>query len=114
MEASALRREDLGAIAQAMHFPGYGPAPGMSTAAVTRTHRNWQGYAISGVGYNFLVECTYGERWMLQQPTRRPNLTVHGAVRYALEKDKFFLLDEDGYFFDMFIIEKALVLPPKP
>jgi hypothetical protein len=64
-----------------------------------------------GEGYKYLVQCPFGDQ-ILWKRTRRPNVTVHGPIRYAIEDGKFYLLDEDGYTFEMFVVEKAL-LPAK-
>jgi hypothetical protein len=41
-----------------------------------------------------------------------PNVTVNGPIHYATEKGKFYMLDDDGKYFEMTVLEKAL--PPAP
>lgn len=103
VEATVLKDEDYGAIAQGTGSGGYGVYTG--TATVRRLRVVWQGYRIEGNGYVFKV--AYPLR------KQRPNVTVHGPVRYALEPGgKFYMLDEDGIIFKMFVVEKALAEKP--
>jgi hypothetical protein len=67
----------------------------------------WQGFQIEGNGYRFTVTC----------PIRRnhsPNVTVNGPVKYAMEKGRFYLLDDDDKEWEMTVLEKALIAPPTP
>jgi hypothetical protein len=100
VEATVLKDEDYGAMG--MGIPaGYG----QSSVMVTRMRIVWQGYRIEGNGYVFKVAC----------PLRRnrPNVTVHGPVKYAMEPGgKFYMQDEDGREFKMFVVEKALAQLP--
>lgn len=41
-----------------------------------------------------------------------PNVTVHGQVKYATDKDGFYLLDDDGREFRMTVLLKSLKTPP--
>ncbi|MGO9011145.1 MAG: hypothetical protein ACLQPN_13675 [Bryobacteraceae bacterium] len=92
------------------------PPGGNPYAAAAAAHRppniqriptTWQGFRIEGNGYRFLVMCPV-------RPKHSPNVTVNGPVKYAMEKGKFYLLDEDGKEWEMTVLEKALVLPPPP
>jgi len=74
----------------------------MAAAAAARpTHRIWQGFTIQGAVYTFVVACPV---WL----RHTPNVTVHGPIKYTMEKGKFFLLDDDQKEFEMFVLEKAL------
>lgn len=64
-----------------------------------------QGYRITGNGYSFLVSCDI-------RRGKVPNVTVHGAIKYALVDGTFYLLDEDGREFKATVLEKALLPPP--
>jgi hypothetical protein len=117
VEASALQRENLGARAVGMQFPGTGgPAPQMSSATVVGLHRTWQGLMVQGNGMMFTVACQieHVTRHLLAYKitSTKPNVTVHGPIKYALEGTDFYIQDEDGKEFKMMILQKALVTPP--
>jgi hypothetical protein len=61
-----------------------------------------QGYRITGGGYKFDVYCYVGR-------ARLPNVTVHGPIKYALEKGVFYIQDEDGQEFKLSVMEKSLI-----
>ena len=71
-------------------------------------YRTWRIYVIQGEGYTFKVQCTVRPRKRLFVPAYVPNVTVNGPLHYAFEEGKFFLLDEDGKYFEMTVLEKAL------
>jgi hypothetical protein len=73
---------------------------------LTRHPSTWEGFQIEGDGMRFQVMCTV-------RPNHTPNVTVNGPVKFAMEKGKFYLLDEDGKEWEMTVIEKALI-PSKP
>jgi hypothetical protein len=105
VEDSVLQRETTGAAANGMWIPG-GYGPGFGSGTMRETHRTWQGFVIRGEGYVFMVA----------SPIRfhRANVTVHGPIKYAVERDgKFYLQDEDGREFKMTILQKALLAAPK-
>jgi hypothetical protein len=114
VEKTAYARQDEGgggnvAIAESNSGGNSNPAPsvaGMAAAAAAmRISRTWHGFRITGNGYAFIVACPVGWR-------RQPNVTSNGPIRYALEKGKFYLLDDDGREFKMAVIQKELLTPP--
>ncbi len=92
--------------------PGGNPYPSAAAASAPNMtfHRRaatWQGFHLEGNGYRFMVMC----------PVRRnhtPNVTVNGPVKYAMEKGKFYLLDDDGKEWEMTVLEKLLLPAPVP
>lgn len=101
IEATLVKQDDAGAVAQGMSIPSYGGyGPTVGTATATRMRIVWLGYRIEGNGYIFKVACPLTKH--------KPNVTVHGPVKYAQEAGKFYMLDEDGREFKMFVAEKAL------
>ncbi len=70
-----------------------------------RIPRTWQAFRIEGNGYRYNVMCQV-------RPNHSPNVTVNGPLKYAMEKGKFYLLDEDDKEWEMTVLEKALILPP--
>jgi hypothetical protein len=63
---------------------------------------------------SFIVMCPIGRSRSLssRSGSRSPNVTVNGPVKYAMDKGKFYLLDEDGKEWEMTVLEKALVPAP--
>jgi hypothetical protein len=68
-------------------------------------YRELQAFTIQGDGYSYQVERPVN-------PKHPPNVTVHGPLKYAIEKGKFYILDEDGKEWEMTVLEKALVPAP--
>ncbi len=42
-----------------------------------------------------------------------PNVTVSGPIHYAMDRGTFYILDEDGKYFEMTVLEKALPVSVK-
>ena len=98
---TALTRENLGTSVEGMTIPGYGGyRPSMGMASATMMYRIWQGFTVQDENYTFMVACPIFRR-------HKPNVTVHGPVKYSMEKGKFYLLDDDGKEFQMVVLEKA-------
>jgi hypothetical protein len=72
-----------------------------------RKPTTWQAFRIEGNGYRFDVMCPVHQN-------HSPDVTVNGPIRYAMEKGKFYLLDEDGKEWEMTVIEKVLLVPQAP
>jgi|ERR1035437_4125416 hypothetical protein len=80
-----------------------------SQAAVYRVYQN---FLIEGPTHAYLVQQFLRWRW-----SKAANLTVNAPVKFAVEKRKLFLIDEDGKEHQMEIIKRILRLPveqPKP
>ena|ERR1051325_3687255 len=101
---------------------------GLATALAAKDQRSWQPGTL-------LVEATtpvsddaryfafqemkvYGDGYLftlshgIVRFTRPPNITVNGPIKYAIEKGRFYILDEDGREFRMTLHQKALVTAP--
>jgi len=95
--------------------PSIDAASNMAMAAAVAANaprtQLWQGFTIRGEGHRFMVTCPVRPKTLLA-PARMPNVTVNGPIKYALEKGKFYLLDDDGREFQATVLEKALLLPP--
>ena len=83
----------LGAAAQA--------ATAASIAGSAPRNVTWQYFTIQGNPYKFIVSCSVRRK-------HKPNVTVNGPIHYSFEGGKFFMLDEDGKYFEMTLLEKAL------
>jgi hypothetical protein len=75
------------------------------TANRARTY-TWQGFTINGGGYVYIVMCPVGRH--------KPNVTVNGPVKYAFEKGKFYIQDEDGKEFSMTVLSKTIPVAVTP
>jgi hypothetical protein len=98
---TAFATQDVGAHATAMSFPEWGSyAPSMSMATARRIQQTYEGFRIETVDYLFVVACRFG-------PRHRPNVTVNGPIKYAIEKGRFYILDGDGREFEMLVLQKS-------
>jgi hypothetical protein len=104
----------MGILEETAHAAGTAPAPHVlalgnssnaAAAAIAASQPRTtvlQGLRIEGNGYRFLVSCDITRG-------KVPNVTVHGAIKYALEDGTFYFLDDDGREFKAVVLEKALL-----
>lgn len=81
------------------------------------TQIQMRGYRITGNGYRYDVALQTDDRPTIGKVLhgiRVPNVTVHGPIKYALEKGIFYIQDEDGREFRLMVIEKVLLVPGPP
>jgi hypothetical protein len=117
VEDAAIQKENLGSrtagSATAGGYGGFGTAAGQaSTMNISRT---WYGMVIKGDDYGFMVACPMRQvRHLLKLPDLSPpTVTIHGPIKYALEKEgKFFIEDEDGREWKMSVLKKMAIPPP--
>jgi hypothetical protein len=64
---------------------------------------------IEGDKYVYLAQERLRWRW-----SKVANVTVNGSVKYAVEKRKLYVMDEDGKEHEMEIVKKTLRLPDQP
>jgi hypothetical protein len=64
-------------------------------------------YTIKADGYRYEVYFDQTTRQFMAHTV--PNVTVHGPVRFAMEKGVFYLLDEDGREFRLSLVKKELL-----
>ena len=69
-------------------------------------YRVFETFLIEGDKYAYLAQERLRWRW-----SKAANLTINGPVKYAIEKRKLFVIDEDGKEHEMEIIKKTLRLP---
>lgn len=65
-------------------------------------------YAIEGATYSYVVQELRNRFKPTIRPPKPANVTVNGEVRYAVEKDKLFFVDEDGKEHQTAILKKIL------
>jgi hypothetical protein len=89
-------------------YGGYGTAQ----ASTVNLIRESFGMVVSGEGYGFMVRCPmHMVRHLLKAPEFiGPTVTIHGPIKYALEKgSKFFIQDEDGQVWEMNVMKKQIL-----
>ena len=69
----------------------------------TAVHRVYETFLIEGETHAYLAQERLQWRW-----SKAANLTVNGPVKYAAEKRKLFVIDEDGKVHEMEIVKKIL------
>jgi len=79
---------------------------GQTSGSQTAVYRVYETFVIEGDQYVYLAQERLRWRW-----SKAANLTVNGPVKYAVEKRKLFVVDEDGKEHEMEIIKKNLRLP---
>jgi hypothetical protein len=84
-----------------------GTYQGNSTTSETAVYRVYEAFLIEGESMAYLAQERL--RWKWSKPA---NLTVNGPVKFAVEKRKLFVIDEDGKEHEMEIIKKVLRQSP--
>ena len=79
---------------------------GNATASETAIYRVYQNFLIEGDQYVYLAQEHLKWRW-----SKPADLTVNGKVKYAIEKRKLYVIDDEGKEHEMEIVKKTLRLP---
>jgi hypothetical protein len=79
---------------------------GNSSGGETAVYRVFETFVIEGDMMVDLAQERLRWRW-----SKAANVTVNGPVKYAVEKRKLFVLDEDGKEHEMEIVKKTLRAP---
>jgi len=74
-----------------------------SSGGSTAVYRVFETFVIEGDQYVYLAQERLRWRW-----SKAANVTVNGPVRYAVEKRKLYVMDEDGKEHEMEIVKKTL------
>ncbi len=69
-------------------------------------YRVYQNFVIAGDQYVYLAQEHLKWRW-----SKPADLTVNGKVKYAVEKRKFYVIDDEGKEHEMEIVKKTLRIP---
>src|SRR5258708_7190583 len=85
-----------------------GTYQGSTTSSQTAVYRVYETFLIEGETYAYLAQERL--RWKWSKPA---NLTVNGPVKFALEKRKLFVIDEEGKENEMEIVKKGLRQQPE-
>src|ERR1035437_10880253 len=84
----------------------YGTYQGNTNTSQTAVYRVYETFLIEGETHAYLAQERLRWRW-----SKPANLTVNGPVKFAIEKRKLFVIDEDGKEHEMEIVKKVLKLP---
>src|ERR1700728_262285 len=76
---------------------------GSATASETAIYRVYQNFLIEGDQYVYLAQEHLKWRW-----SKLADLTVNGKVKYAVEKRKLYVIDDEGKEHEMEIVKKTL------
>jgi hypothetical protein len=87
----------------------YGTYQGSTNSSQTALYKVYETFLIEGDTYAYVAQERL--RWKWSKPA---NLTVNGAVKYAVEKQKLFVIDDDGKEHEMEIVKKILRQPAEP
>ena len=81
----------------------YGTYQGNTNSSQTAVYRVFETFLIEGDTHAYLAQERLKWRW-----SKPANLTVNGPVKYAVEKRKLFVMDEDGKEHEMEIVKKTI------
>jgi hypothetical protein len=83
-----------------------GTYSGQTNSSSTAVYRVFETFVIEGDQYVYLAQERLRFRW-----SKAANVTVNGPVKYAVEKRKLYVMDEDGKEHEMEIVKKTLRVP---
>lgn len=81
---------------------------GQSNGSSVAIYRTYQDYVIESDKYIFVVEERIKWRW-----SKAARLIVNAPVKFSIEKQKLYLLDDDGKEHETKIVKQILKTPPK-
>jgi hypothetical protein len=79
---------------------------GSTNTSETAIYRVYQNFVIEGDQFVYLAQEHIKWRW-----SKAADLTVNGKVKYAIEKRKLYVVDDEGKEHEMEIVKKTLRLP---
>ena len=86
-----------------------GTYQGNTASSQVAVYRVYETFLIEGETHAYLAQERIRWRW-----SKAANLTVNGPVKFAVEKRKLFVIDDDGKEHEMEIVKKVLRLPAEP
>jgi hypothetical protein len=84
----------------------YGTYQGTTTTSHTAVYRVYETFIIEGDTYAYVAQERLRWRW-----SKPANLTVNGPVKYAVEKRKLYVIDDDGKEHEMEVMKRILKQP---
>lgn len=76
---------------------------GTTSGSQTAVYRVYQNFVIEGDQYAYFVQEHIKWRW-----SKPADLTVNGRVKYAVDKRKMYVIDDEGKDHEMEIVKKVL------
>jgi hypothetical protein len=83
-----------------------GTYQGQTSGTSQAVYRTYETFVIEGEKYVYMAQERLKWRW-----SKPANVTVNGPVKYAVEKRKLFVMDEESKEHEMDIVKKTLRLP---
>jgi hypothetical protein len=83
-----------------------GTYQGTTTSTDTAVYRVYETFIIEGETYAYVAQERL--RWKWSKPA---NLTMNGPVKYAVEKRKLYVIDDDGKEHKMEVVKRVLKQP---
>ena len=83
-----------------------GTYSGNTSGSQTAVYRVYETFVIEGDTYVYQAQEHIKWRW-----SKPANLTVNGPVKFAIEKRKLYVIDDDGKEHEMEIVKKTLRTP---
>jgi hypothetical protein len=77
--------------------------PKTTNTSRTAVYRTYETFLIEGDKYAYVAQERLRTKW-----SKPANLTINGPVKYAVEKQTLFVIDDDGKEHEMEIIKKIL------
>jgi CRISPR/Cas system-associated protein Cas7 (RAMP superfamily) len=87
----------------------YATYRGNTSTSETAVYRVYQTFLIEGETTAYLVQEQLVWRW-----SKGANITVNGSVKFAIDKRKLYVIDEDSKEHEMEILKKVLRVPEPP
>lgn len=84
----------------------YGTYQGNTSSSQMAVYRVYQTFLIEGETHAYLAQERLRWKW-----SKAANLSVNGPAKFAVEKRKLFVIDEDGKEHEMEIVKKVLRQP---
>lgn len=91
---------------QAQANGNYGTYQSNTQSSQIAVYRTFETFLIEGPTHAYLAQERLRFKW-----SKPANLTVNGPVKFAVEKQKLFVIDEDGKEHEMEIVKKTLRQP---
>jgi hypothetical protein len=82
---------------------GYGTYQDHTSTSHRVVYRTYETFAIEGDAYTYVAEQRLKWRW-----SKPAMLTVNGTVKFAVEKRKLFVIDDEGKEYELSVVKRVL------
>ena len=87
---------------------GYGTYQGSTTSSHSAVYRTYETFVIEGDTHTYVAQQRLQWRW-----SKPAMLTVNGPVKFAVEKRKLFVVDDEGKEYQLSVV-KQILKPVQP